>query len=175
MSKQDLSWKARPLWLLCAILLCLGTCSAQPRAWPDWTVPTAQGDTFSSRQLEGKVGVISVWGSWCPSCRKQLPVLNALQNTYTPEQLQVLAFSLDKDEESHAEFVKKRHILVPSTFARRGNGLTVLRMLQEGAGTLEAVPTVLIYDKRGRLAHRLVGFFNAKQLQDLIAPLTVNK
>lgn len=144
---------------------------AQPRVWPDWNAKTATGETFGSRQLDGKVVVISVWGSWCPSCRKQMPVLDALQEFYQDQPLQVLAFSLDHTTDGHEQFVRQRELKIPSIFAREGNGLKVVKMLQQGAGTLEAVPTVLIYDKRGRLAHRLVGFFNRRQLEEMVAPL----
>lgn len=151
--------------------LLTGYGSAEPFAWPAWSAQTARGVEFSSRQLEGKVVVVSVWGSWCPSCRKQLPILNSLQNKYSRKKIQVLAFSLDRTADKHREFVRQNNINVPSIYARDGDGLRVVKMLQQGAGALEAVPTVLIYDKRGRLAHRLVGFFNYKQLDELLAPM----
>ena len=143
----------------------------QPYAWPSWQVQTALGNSFSSRQLDGKVVLVSVWGSWCPSCRRQMPILNALQSKYDTQPFQVLTFSLDRSDAVHRQFVKDQNIEVPSIYARDGDGLKVVKMLQHGAGTLEAVPTVLIYDKRGQLAHRLVGFFNHKQLTELLEPL----
>ena len=121
--------------------------------------------------LDGKVVVVSVWGSWCPSCRRQLPILNALQSKYDAQDFQVLTFSLDRSDAVHRQFVKDQNIEVPSIYAREGDGLRVVKMLQHGAGTLEAVPTVLIYDKKGQLAHRLVGFFNHRQLSELVEPL----
>jgi thiol-disulfide isomerase/thioredoxin len=158
------------LLLLCSFLW-PEVAEAEPYVWPAWSAQTAEGEAFHSRQLDGKVVVISVWGSWCPSCRKQLPVLSKLQEQYGASEVQVLAFSLDHSEDTHRDFVLKNRIGVPSIFARSGDGLEVVRMLQKGAGTLEAVPTVLIYDRRGRLSHRMVGFFNSQQLELLIGPL----
>jgi len=144
---------------------------SDPQVWPTWSVETATGQGFHSKQLDGKVAVISIWGSWCPSCRKQLPVLNRLQETFGANDVQVIGFSLDRSEDTHRSFVEENHIGVPSVFARSGAGLKVVRMLQEGAGTLEAVPTLLIYDRQGHLVHRMVGFFNTKQLEELVFPL----
>ena len=143
----------------------------QPYSWPAWQVQTALGTSFNSRELDGKVVLVSVWGSWCPSCRRQMPILGALQNKYETQNFQVLTFSLDRSEAVHRQFIKDQNIEVPSIYARDGDGLKVVKMLQHGAGTLEAVPTVLIYDRKGQLAHRLVGFFNHKQLSELLEPL----
>lgn len=160
--------------VVCLALL-FATGSAQPYSWPAWSVETATGSQFNSRELEGKVVLVSIWGSWCPNCRKQLPVLDSLQTSMPDGEVQVVAFSLDKSEQTHQRFVQENRISVPSVYARNGDGLEVVRLLQEGAGVLEAVPTLLIYDKRGRLAHRMVGFFNRKQLEHLIAPLIREK
>jgi len=120
------------------------------------------------------VVVMAIWASWCPSCRKQLPILDTLQQFYREDDVQLLSFSFDRSERTHEQFVREQRLRFPSIFARNGEGLKVVKMLQESAGTLEAVPTVLIYDKQGQLAHHLVGFFNRKQLEELITPLLKN-
>ena len=161
------------LTTLLALLCFLGSgpLAADPDNWQTWEARTATGTDFHSQMLDGKVVVVSVWGSWSPACRKQMPVLDGIQDSLAKEPFQVLAFSLDKSQEIHQQFVADNRIRVPSIYARTGDGLKVVRMLQRGAGTLEAVPTVLIYDKKGKLAHRLVGFFNRQQLEELITPL----
>lgn len=160
------------LLLLSLIAMLLpGPLAAQPSVWPNWTATTAGGESFDSHQLDGKVVLISVWGSWSQPCRKQIPILDSLQSTYGQSGMQVLAFSLDRSSECHEQYIRENRIKIPSIFARSGEGLKVVRMLQEGAGTLEAVPTVLIYDRKGRLAHRMVGFFNRQELEALLLPL----
>jgi thiol-disulfide isomerase/thioredoxin len=164
--------RAHPVLVLGLLMFILrGECPADPYVWPAWGAVTATGQEFHSRQLDGKVVVMTMWASWCPSCRKQLPIMDNLQRFYRDDDVQVLSFSFDHSERTHDKYVRDHDIKLPSIFARSGEGLKVVKMLQKGAGTLEAVPTVLIYDKRGRLAHRLVGFFNRGQLEDLIAPL----
>lgn len=159
------------LTVLVGLFLTATSVLAEPQAWPAWQAKTASGESFSSSQLDGKVVLVSVWGSWCPNCRKQMPVLSGLQKSLGEDRFKVLAFSLDRTEDVHRQFVTDNQIGVPSIFARSGSGLEVVKMLQRAAGPLEAVPTVLIYDKEGHLTHRLVGFFNRKQLEELIAPL----
>ena len=161
-------------FVLIGVLFCLLTTlsPAEPNVWPIWKAETSTGEMFSSLQFEGKVAVISVWASWCPSCRRQLPVLNNLQKRMGPDSIQVLAFSFDRSKRTHKKYVEKSGIELPCVYARSGDGLEVVKELQKGAGRLEAVPILLIYDKRGRLAHRLVGFFDHGKLEGLIRPLT---
>lgn len=160
------------LLMAAVIFLSLGTAGfADEHGWTEWNAPTATGRSFQSRELDGKVVVISVWGSWCPTCRKQIPILDSLQSSYGGEDVQILAFSLDRSSSDHEQYVRENNVQIPSIFARTGEGLKVVRMLQQTAGRLEAVPTVLIYDRQGRLTRRMVGFFNRKQLEAAIAPL----
>lgn len=158
-------------WSSLLLILYFTPCLGQSTAWPNWQAATADGREFQSDSLEGKVVVLAMWASWCPSCRKQLPILNNLQNYYGSEELQVVSFSFDHSNDIHQRFVAENGIEFPSIYARSGQGLKIVRSLQQSAGGLDAVPTVLIYDRKGQLAHRVVGFFNREQLDDMIKPL----
>ncbi len=144
---------------------------AQDQGWCEFSVPTGDGKTFSSRSLDGKVTVVSVWASWCSTSRRQLPVLTRLQDKYGSRAVQVLAFSFDHSESDHNEFLAQERVNFPTVFARNGKGLEVVRDLQAQAGPLEAVPILLIYDKSGRLVSRTVGFLNMAKLEGLLDPL----
>jgi thiol-disulfide isomerase/thioredoxin len=172
-AEQILTSLSRILALCCALWLCLGpSVSGQPPgSWPSWSAPTSEGKEFHSRSLEGKVVVVSVWASWCSSCRKQIPILSALQRSYEASELQVVSFSLDHTEEKHNQFLDDLDVSFPAIFARSGRGLTAVKLLQDQAGALEAVPTLLVFDKKGNLAHRSVGFSNLSKLEDLVQPL----
>jgi thiol-disulfide isomerase/thioredoxin len=153
------------------LLLAQGATGQPPASWPSWSAPTSEGQEFHSRSLEGKVVVISVWASWCSSCRKQLPVLGQLQRSHQASQLQVVSFSLDHTEEKHDDFLDGLDVSFPAIFARSGRGLNAVKLLQDQAGALEAVPTLLVFNRQGELVHRSVGYSSLSKLQDLIEPL----
>lgn len=44
---------------------------------PEFEVTMTDGSTISSADLEGKVVWITLWASWCPSCRKEFRRLAA--------------------------------------------------------------------------------------------------
>lgn len=154
-----------------ALLLLVAPTLAQPSPWPTFSADTAAGREFHSRSLDGKVVVMSVWASWCNNCRKQLPVLAKLQRLYGDSGVQVVGFSFDRQEATHSKFVAEQNITFPAIYARHGRGLDAVRSLQSKAGSLEAVPTLLIFDQSGNLVHRSVGVLNMNELEDLVSPL----
>lgn len=154
------------------LVLALGLfspCVAQ--SWPTFSANTATGEEFHSRRLDGKVVVMSVWASWCNTCRKQVPVLSKFQRLYGGSGVQVVGFSFDREQDAHTRFVAKQRLTYPAIFARSGRGLSAVRSLQSKAGSLEAVPTLLVFDRNGALVHRSVGFANMNQLETLVSPL----
>ena len=73
----------------------------------------AQGDPapdFSARNLlthdtvtlsteQGKLVLLTFWGTWCPPCRKELPVLEAVQKKLGAARVAVLAVSFHENDE----------------------------------------------------------------------------
>lgn len=145
--------------------------AAQYPSWPVFGAQTATGQEFHSSELQGKVVVMSVWASWCNNCRKQVGVLSKLQRLYGESGVQVVGFSIDRQEEDHRQFVRQERLTYPAIFARNGRGLDAVKTLQVKAGSLEAVPTLLVFDRQGNLVHRSVGFATMGQLEDLVSPL----
>jgi thiol-disulfide isomerase/thioredoxin len=117
------------------------------------------------------VVVVSVWASWCSPCRKQIPLLSQLQRAHAGKDLQVVSFSLDHTPESHQRFLKDLDVSFPAIFARSGPGLKAVKLLQDQSGPLEAIPTLLVFDRDGGLVHRSVGLCSLDRLESLLAPL----
>jgi thiol-disulfide isomerase/thioredoxin len=58
---------------------------------PDKLGKTASGDPVRLSEYRGKIVIISFWASWCTPCRKELPVLAAIQKKATREKIVVFA------------------------------------------------------------------------------------
>src|SRR5579864_7472347 len=63
----------------------------------DFTLTDLRGKSWHLQDLRGKVVLVNFWATWCPPCRKEMPDLQALYDTYKDQGLIVLAIS---DEET---------------------------------------------------------------------------
>ena len=81
---------------------------------PDVELPTlAGGDTMRLADLRGKIVYIDFWASWCPPCRKSLPALERLRETYQ-ENFEVFAINVDENPEDGRRFLEKHPVSYPA-------------------------------------------------------------
>lgn len=64
---------------------------------PDLAGMTPDSNSFSLKQLRGKIVMIDFWASWCGPCRKENPNVVANYKKYKDKGFDILGVSLDKD------------------------------------------------------------------------------
>jgi peroxiredoxin len=62
---------------------------------PPITLTTLDGRHIDTRDLRGKVVILTFWATWCAPCRDELPQLSRYAQRHARDGLVVLAFSLD--------------------------------------------------------------------------------
>ena len=62
---------------------------------PPITLTTLDGRHIDTRDLHGKVVILTFWATWCAPCRDELPQLSRYAQDHARDGLVVLAFSLD--------------------------------------------------------------------------------
>lgn len=125
------------------------------------------GDTFSSSDTLGHVTVVNFWYAGCAPCRAEAPDLVAAYDEFTPQGVQFLGVNT-RDQVAQAEqFAEEFGVEYPSIMDMPG-GRSVQRAFA-GQVPLNAVPTTLILDSEGRVAHRVLGqLAGESQLSTLI-------
>ncbi len=110
------------------------------------------GEPFTSEAFAGKTLVVNVWGSWCPPCRREAPVLKAVSDEYADKGVQFIGILVRDDVSSAKAFNRKFGITYPSIddYSNR-NGLGFVSSLPA-----QAIPTTWIIDAKGRVAVRIV-------------------
>ncbi len=73
---------------------------------PDGTFDNAAGVEDTLASFKGKTILVNYWATWCAPCEKEMPALGALQAARGGEAFEVVAISIDADED--VEYAKRR-------------------------------------------------------------------
>lgn len=60
---------------------------------PDFSLPGADGQTYSLQQFRGQAVVLEFFGPWCPHCQQDAPIFAQLYEAYKDKKVQMLAVS----------------------------------------------------------------------------------
>jgi len=125
------------------------------------------GETFGSDDTAGEVTVVNFWYAGCAPCRVEAPDLVTAFDEYSDAGVQFVGVNTRDQVAQAQQFSQEFDIEYPSIMDNAG-GRSVQRAFA-GQVPLNAVPTTLVLDREGRVAHRVLGqLASASQLSTLI-------
>lgn len=63
---------------------------------PEFSLPDTTGEMRSISEWDGDALVVNFWATWCAPCRREIPLLMALQEEHAGESLQVVGIAVDQ-------------------------------------------------------------------------------
>ncbi len=144
------------LCLSALLLLAIGPALAAEPAVGD-AAPALLGKDRESNAVDlanyrGKVVVISFWASWCGPCRRELPVLDALQKQAGNDFLQIIAVNEDEDMPDYRAMLKQMKDF--NLLLARDTGKADAKTTY----AIKAYPNLWIIDPQGHVASHHVGY-----------------
>jgi peroxiredoxin len=134
---------------------------ADDRARQDanFTLQDLQGNSWTLKDLRGKVVLVNFWATWCPPCRKEMPDLEALGRRFKDQGLVILAIS-DEDAVKVNPFIAERQFTFPILLdpGRKVNKLFAI----------EGIPKTFIYDRDGRMVAQAIDMRTERQLLEML-------
>ena len=113
---------------------------------PDFDLPLFDGGTFKLSDQKGKRPVvINFFASWCVSCGKETPVIQAMFKKYGTDKVAFLGIAVDDTEKKAKQFMKKIGLNIPAGLDRTGE-------IKEAFG-LYGMPTTFFIDKEGLVSY----------------------
>ncbi|RRD35478.1 TlpA family protein disulfide reductase [Leucobacter sp. OH2974_COT-288] len=125
------------------------------------------GNTISAADFRGSVTVVNFWYAGCAPCRAEAPDINGAVATLQAEGVKFLGVNTRDQAAQAAQFEEEFGVPYPSIMDAAG-GRSVQAAFA-GQVPLNAVPTTLVLDREGRVAHRVVGqLASQSQLETLV-------
>ncbi|MCC7131427.1 MAG: TlpA family protein disulfide reductase [Gemmatimonadales bacterium] len=120
------------------------------RTRPTYAVTTLDGRLIEADSLAGRVVLVNFWATWCPPCRVEMPLLEAMHQRHRDRGLVVLGLSVDTDPAERVRaFLTERGITYPVAIVGARE--------QMAFGGVAGYPTSFLLDRQGRIRHRAMG------------------
>ncbi len=151
----------------------LGVCPlpvADRQPAPDVTLPVLPSDAglasgvseLSLADLEGRVVIVNFWASWCGPCRIEQPDLNAVHALLPDAEVILIGVNIEDTEANALAHLAEFDVPYLSLF----DPVNELAGRFSGIGA-RTIPTTLFLDTEGRVAARLLGLTDTREIAAL--------
>jgi thiol-disulfide isomerase/thioredoxin len=129
------------------------------------TGTTLAGKQVSLADYRGKVVVLNVWGSWCPPCRAEAPMLARAARDLAGKDVVFLGINSRNPEQAGPQAFERRY-KIPYDSIYDPDGRTLLAF----HGTLppNSIPSTVVIDRQGRVSASVIGSITRTTLDDLV-------
>lgn len=130
---------------------------------PEFAAPDLNGDLRNIKEWDGELIMLNFWATWCPPCKKEIPIFIELQKTYAHQGVQIIGIAIDNPE-STKEFADNIGINYPTLLAE-ADGVILAKHFGNGYGIL---PYTVIINRKGEISDTIKGELNKIQAENLL-------
>ncbi|MBW6458543.1 MAG: TlpA family protein disulfide reductase [FCB group bacterium] len=127
---------------------------------PSFDLRGVNGEQFVSEQFRNKILIINFFATWCPPCRKELPLFNDLYAKFKDDPLVgIFAVSIDEDTFLVPPFIRDYDLRFPVMYADGINRVF----------DIKGVPTIVIVDHEGIIRYKKVGYAEGEEFDKIMS------
>lgn len=119
-----------------------------------------QGQVTAISRWQGKPLIVNFWARWCGPCRKEIPELIKLRQTYRDKGLEVLGIALEDKVEPVRDFAKAYDMDYPVLLAQ-DKGMALMKAL---GNTKMGLPFTVAINHRGEIVVVKMGMITGEEL-----------
>jgi thiol-disulfide isomerase/thioredoxin len=120
---------------------------AGERLAPEFEMTDLEGRSVRLSDSHGKVRLIDFWATWCPPCRDEIPMLNALHEAYGGQGLEIIAVT-DESVELMQSFLEEHEMKYANLIGTADDAMNYGVM---------GLPTAFLVDAEGRIVDDFFG------------------
>lgn len=130
---------------------------------PAFALQDMHGNTRHSSEWQGKTLLLNFWATWCPPCRKEIPLLMQAQKDYAAQGLQVIGIALEQ-----AEPVLKYAEEIGLNYPSLVGSVDVIDLGNTLGNQIGALPFTVLIAANGDIIEAHMGELNQEQLTQLL-------
>ena len=146
------------------LLSCQEGTAAGPKAGKskkiDFELTTVDGRPLGPKSFPGQVVVVDFWATWCGPCHLQAQILEPIYRDFKGRGVQFLAANVGEEPETVKSFLKNKPFPYPVLLDPKDSVASNLGV--------NALPTLLVVDTKGRLAFFQPGIADGDTLRQVI-------
>lgn len=135
-----------------------------PEFRPNFTLTDIESRTRSITEWDGKALLVNFWATWCPPCRKEIPLLMELQNQYGTDGLQVIGIAID-DLRAVKDYAADMGINYPTLVGEED----AIKVANDFGIDLYGLPFSVLTDRHGRIVQIHMGEITPDEADELVA------
>jgi thiol-disulfide isomerase/thioredoxin len=126
----------------------------------DGSFPKPDGAPLAMASFRGKPLLVNFWGTWCPPCIEELPLIDAFFQQNQSKGWQTLGLAVDQ-----APAVQKFLSTKPLSFPIAMAGLSGIEMTRKLGNLSGALPFSVMFNAKGELVQRKLGKLSEADLR----------
>jgi thiol-disulfide isomerase/thioredoxin len=133
-----------------------------PTEVPDMTLPDPDGKRHALHEYFGHPLIVNFWATWCPPCRREIPLLGRLRRQYRADGLEIVGVAVDFGQAVRT-FLKATPVPYPVLIAEQDDLSSISQF-----GMEPVLPFSVFADARGRIVALKVGELHPDEARDIL-------
>jgi peroxiredoxin len=117
---------------------------------PDFLLKDIDGNAVRLHDFKGKVVLLNFWATWCPSCRFEMPSMEAVHQDLNSQGLVVLAVALRDSTDDVRSFYNEHSLSFPALLDHDAEASQVYEIW--------SLPTTFVINKHGYVVGKVMGY-----------------
>jgi thiol-disulfide isomerase/thioredoxin len=135
-------------------------------ALPQVAFTRPDGGSFSLDTLKGRPALINFWGTWCPPCRDELPLLAKAHARYGAK-VAFVGLAVEDKAEFAGEFARAYKLPYPVAAGRE----PAIALMQALGNMAAGMPYTVVVDAQGEVVFSKRGLMTGNELNQALSPL----
>jgi thiol-disulfide isomerase/thioredoxin len=129
-------------------------------AAPDLALEDLAGNKVSLGDYRGSVVMVTLWATWCPPCKEEMPTLEAFYKKHKGDGFVLIAIDQEETHDVVAPFVEQNGLTFPIWLD--------LAYLAERKFNASGLPSSYVLDREGRVRLMWVGAISEEKLDEFV-------